>query len=68
MWPRREDKVGPGQAGDKKQDGQPGGSAGSLLMVGLAPRGKPTPSLWPQELAWSTYQGGERDREKKCEL
>ena len=40
-----------------------GARADSLLMVGLG--GKPTPSLWPQELAWFAYWGGERER-KRC--
>ena len=60
--------VGPGQAGDKKLEGQPGGSADNLLMEELGPGGKLTPSLWLQELAWFAYQGEERDRKKKCKL
>lgn len=59
---------GPWPGGDKKLEGQPGGSSDSLLMEGLGPRGKLTPSLWPQELAWFAYLGGERDRKKKCKL
>lgn len=32
--------MGPGQAGDKKLEGQPGGSADNLLMEELGPRGE----------------------------
>lgn len=49
---------------DKKLEGQPGGSADNLLMEELGPRGKLTPSLWLQELAWFCISGRERDREE----